>query len=134
MKDRKKVHRVVVAVSPEMEAAIKSGMPVSVGYTKASPKCVAQESCHALENGYTHEPRPVAGPDNEAHVRNRILTAMRMALSLRDSMEVRADKSAFEHGLRGIAEGTSVEVLGTLGFDLHQLVNLRRIHGPDILC
>lgn len=98
--------------------------------------CIAPEQCHLQENANTeaHDPRPEAGPDREVWVRNQVMTAIRMALALQSAKGVRADTSAFEHGLRGIAEGVTVEILGTLGFDLHKLVNIRRIHGPDILC
>jgi hypothetical protein len=75
---------------------------------------------------------PVAGADNEVWVRNQILTAMRMAVALKEEIRVTADTSSFEHGLRGIAEGAAIEILGTLGFDLHQLVNLHLVYSANL--
>jgi hypothetical protein len=97
-------------------------------------ECIEQQRCHLAEAGKTHEPRPEAGPDRECWVRDQVMTAIRMGIALAAAQNVRADRSALECGLRGVAEGASIEILGTLGFDLHKLVNLRRIYGPDLLC
>ena len=69
---------------------------------------------------------PVAGPDREVWVRNQVLVAMRMALALSHAKTVRADEDAFEGGLLGVAEGASIEILRTLGFSTHNLVNLHK--------
>ncbi len=95
---------------------------------------VNRDNCHLAVNGRSHEVRPVAGPDREVWVRDQVVNAIRMALALQAQRGVRANTSAFEHGIRGIAEGATVEILGTLGFDLHQLVNINRIHVPDTYC
>jgi len=77
-----------------------------------------QNSCQA--------PQPIAGADREVWVRNQVLTAMEMALALRKQRQVRADEDAFQGGLHGVAEGAAIEILRTLGFSTHNLVNLRR--------
>lgn len=67
----------------------------------------------------------VAGADREVWVRNQVLTAMEMALALKSQRQVRADEDAFQGGLRGVAEGASIEILRILGYSTHNLVNLR---------
>jgi hypothetical protein len=68
--------------------------------------------------------RPVANCDQEAWVQDRILTAMKMAISLHKERRVGADLHALDYGLRGIAEGTAIEVIRTLGME-PEGVNLR---------
>jgi hypothetical protein len=67
----------------------------------------------------------IAGADREVWVCNQVLTAMEMALALRSQRQVRADEDAFQGGLRGVAEGASIEILRILGFSTHNLENLR---------
>lgn len=79
-----------------------------------------------MENaGQQAAQQPIAGPDREVWVRNQVLTAMEMALALKSQRQVRADDDAFQGGLRGVAEGASIEILRILGFSTHNLVNLR---------
>lgn len=79
-----------------------------------------------MENvGQQAAQEPIAGADREVWVRNQVLTAMEMALALRAQRQVRADEDAFQGGMRGVAEGAAIEILRTLGFSTHNLVNLR---------
>jgi hypothetical protein len=123
----------VKPVDPELQVALdKLNKPSpELAHIRCEMKSAAPQQCH-LNNANNHEPRPEAGPDREVWVRDQIMTAMRMALSLKSEVRVRAEAGAFEHGMRGIAEGATIEILGQLGFDLHKLVNLRRIHGTDL--
>lgn len=70
--------------------------------------------------------REIIGPDQEVWVRDRILTAMRMALALASQKNVRADDPLFQAGLRGVAEGAAVEIIHTLDLE-PGYVNLPRI-------
>lgn len=61
--------------------------------------------------------REVVGPDQEVWVRDRVLTAMRMALALVSEKKVRADDPLLQAGLRGVAEGAAVEIIHTLDLE-----------------
>jgi len=58
-------------------------------------------------------------------VKDRIMTAIRMAASVRREAGVRADDAALQSALDGIANGTAVEIIRTLGME-PEFVNLRR--------
>lgn len=77
------------------------------------------------------EREPVS-PDQEAWVQDRILAAMRMALSMHRERRVGADEPAFQAGLRGIAEGASIEVIRTLGME-PGFVNLRHPESEPLM-
>jgi hypothetical protein len=74
----------------------------------------------------TRDKPRVINADQEVWVRDRILTAMRMALALQAQKGVRADDVLLQSGLRGIAEGAAVEVIHTLDLELGY-VNLHKI-------
>lgn len=69
-------------------------------------------------------PRSNAGPDIEVWVRDRVQTAIRMALALQNELGCRADKSTLDGGLFGIADGATTEILVICGFS-NNFVNLR---------
>ncbi len=73
-------------------------------------------------------PRAIANCDQEAWVKDRIETAIRMALSLR--VHVRAEQGMMESALEGIVNGTAVEVIRTLGME-PEFANLRRPPFPQ---
>jgi hypothetical protein len=77
------------------------------------------------EKEATMERGKEAGPDAEVWVRNQVMLAIKMALAMKAVTSVRADEDAFEAGIHGVATGASVEILRTLGFTTHNLVNLR---------
>ncbi len=70
-------------------------------------------------------PRAV-GPDQECWVRDRIMTALRMALAISREKRVCADKTILDSALDGIANGAAVEVIGHLGLRPGYR-NLRRV-------
>jgi hypothetical protein len=76
--------------------------------------------------GNSAPPRPEAGPDMEVWVRDQVLTAIRMGIALTTVAFVRADETALQAGIQGVANGAAIEILGTCGFDTKKLVNLRR--------
>lgn len=127
----------IAAPDPALLVALNKAKKQPAGSGKfvknEEKQCIEQQQCHRGDAS-THDPRPEVGPDREVWVRDQVMTAMRMALALAAAQNVRADRSALECGLRGVAEGASIEILGQLGFDLHKLMNLRRVHAPDILC
>lgn len=114
----------VTAPDPELLVLLEKqkGKPAGSGKFAKSDKGAIEQQAN------TRPARPEAGPDNEVWVRDRVMTAMRMVLALATLVGVGADEPAFEHAFRGIAEGTSIEILGTLGFDIDKLYNLRRVH------
>ncbi len=69
--------------------------------------------------------REVANGDQEAILCDRIETAIRMGIALANQQRVRADEHAVDYGIAGLAEGTAVEVMYTLGKE-PGFVNLRR--------
>lgn len=72
-------------------------------------------------------------PDQEVWLQARILTAMRMALSLRHERRVQADEFLYLYGLSGIAEGAAVEIVKLLGLRpaYINLQDYRNIGGGD---
>lgn len=70
-------------------------------------------------------PQPVAGPDNEVWVRDRVATAMRMALALERETMVGADSLTKDKAMRGVATGAAIEILRILNFDTQNLINLK---------
>lgn len=75
------------------------------------------ESETLLASGLESNPREVVGPDQEVWIRERILTAMKMALAIRNERRVEADTPAMSCALEGIANGTAVEIVGILGME-----------------
>jgi hypothetical protein len=73
---------------------------------------------------------PIVDCDRECWVKDRIMTAIRMAASVRQEAGVRADDAALQSALDGIANGTAVEIIRTLGME-PAFVNLRR--PPSVL-
>ena len=67
---------------------------------------------------------PTVNPDQECWVKDRIMTAIRMSNSVRREAGVRADDAALQSALDGIANGTAVEIIRTLGME-PEFVNLR---------
>lgn len=61
--------------------------------------------------------RGVVSCDEESWMQDRIRTAMRMAIAVHDSQRVHADERQFEDALDGIANGTAVEIVKTLGLE-----------------
>ena len=74
----------------------------------------------------TAPPRLVVNCDQEAWVRERIQTAIRMALALSREYHVGADSPLFRQAIRGLVEGTAVEIIHTLNME-PGYVNLPRI-------
>lgn len=74
--------------------------------------------------------RAKVGCDQEVWLRDRILTAMSMAVALRRFRRVEADTPALNSGMVGIAEGTVIEIIGMLGMDC-DFVNIRN---PRTFC
>lgn len=68
--------------------------------------------------------KPVAGPDLEVWVRNQVRTAIRMAIAIDQALWVRADETARDAGINGIANGAAIEILGSCGYDTKKMVNL----------
>jgi len=64
-------------------------------------------------------------PDQEAWLKERIETAIQMAMSLKQAREVQADYYAYTYGLDGVIEGTALEIIHLLGLE-PAYVNLRR--------
>lgn len=100
----------------------KAKDPVSVDPSKKEEK----QSNDAQENCGMQTPRPEVGPDREVWVRNQVLTAIRMGLALHQNINVRADQTAYEEGVYGVALGATIEILDTLGFDVNKLVNIKK--------
>lgn len=75
-------------------------------------------------------PQHVATCDQEVWVKQRILTAMRMAIALDANLQVGADTDLAESGIEGVANGCAVEVIRTLGMR-PEYTNLRRPHRID---
>ena len=71
------------------------------------------------------EGRRIASCDQEVWVRERILTAIRMSLALYGERRVGADDPSFKQAVHGVAQGTAVEIIHTLGME-PEYVNLPR--------
>ncbi len=69
--------------------------------------------------------RQTVNCDRECWVKDRILTAMRMALAVKREQRVRADDDLTDCALEGIANGAAVEIIHTLGME-PEYVNLDR--------
>lgn len=80
--------------------------------------------------GNTASPPPLVTADQECWVRDRILTAIRMALAVHEQQRVGADCGIETSALQGIADGCAAEVIHTLGLRLG-FVNIRK--RPDFL-
>ena len=78
--------------------------------------------------GESCEPRPedVVNCDAEVWIKNQVLTAIRMALALKQQRRVCADDDAYESGLEGVANGVAVEIVHILG-KTPGFVNLRKV-------
>jgi len=68
----------------------------------------------------------LANPDQEVWVKQRILTAIHMALAVRRERRVQADGAIYANAIDGIAEGAAIEVIQTLGLK-PGFVNLKRV-------
>ncbi|MCD6148981.1 hypothetical protein J7J18_06445 [bacterium] len=67
----------------------------------------------------------VVTSDQEVWVKERIRTAIQMAMSLKQARKVQADHYAYTYGLDGVIEGTALEIIHLLGLE-PSYVNLRR--------
>jgi len=65
--------------------------------------------------------------DEEACLKDRIYTAIRMALAVRAERKVSADDDSYSFGLDGIVNGTAKEILFTLGLE-PSYVNIRQLN------
>ena len=65
-------------------------------------------------------------PDQESWIKERVKTAIQMALALDKSRKVHADHRTYEYGLDGIAEGVSLEIIRLLNLE-PSFVNLRKL-------
>lgn len=77
--------------------------------------------------GYANaaDPRATVDCDRECWVKDRIITAIRMAGGVKAARVVRADDDLLQCALDGIANGAAVEIIRTLGME-PEFVNLRR--------
>lgn len=71
----------------------------------------------------TSNPRPVVNCDNEVWIKEIVLTAMRMAVSIHTTNRGRAP--LVQCGFDGIANGAAVEIIHTLGME-PEYINLTR--------
>ena len=71
---------------------------------------------------------PTVDCDREVWVKERIRTAMNMALAVQKCAKVRAEELTLESALEGIANGCAVEVIHTLGMR-PGYKNLRKVVG-----
>jgi len=62
--------------------------------------------------------------DTEAWIQDRLETLVKMTLLLRHGREVGADDPAFQAGIKGLIEGTAIEIIRTMGKE-PGYVNLR---------
>jgi hypothetical protein len=60
-------------------------------------------------------PKFIATCDQEVWVMDRIRDAITMALAIRENSGVRANEFAVRYGIQGIVEGTTIEIIHTLG-------------------
>lgn len=67
----------------------------------------------------------IVGCDQEAWIKARILTAMRMAVNLRHEQNVRDEEAIYECGIEGIANGCAVTVIRILRMQ-PEFMNLRK--------
>lgn len=81
---------------------------------------ISNETCHQAN------PLKILDCDRECWVKARILTAMRMALSIKRERSVCADDQIYQCALEGIANGTAVEIIQTVGM-VPEYVNLRKV-------
>jgi hypothetical protein len=72
------------------------------------------------------EERRAASCDQESWVKSRIRTAVRMSAAIQMATHVRADSPARDHALEGILEGTTIEIIRSLGM-IPEYTNVRRI-------
>ena len=79
------------------------------------PKKIQHSKTCDKERGTTR-PRQ-ATCDEESGVKSRILTAIRMAISIDKETRVRADNYLKIHALDGLAEGAAIEIIQELGLD-----------------
>jgi hypothetical protein len=70
--------------------------------------------------------RATASCDQEVWVRERILTAIRMALAINAQLGVRADENISVSAIDGIANGAAVEIIRILNLE-PEFTNLRRV-------
>jgi hypothetical protein len=63
--------------------------------------------------------------DREVWVMNSINAAIRMALAVKKECRVGADEQACQEAIRGIIEGTAIEIIRTLGME-PSYVNIRK--------
>jgi hypothetical protein len=81
----------------------------------------------ADENREETRNKPTATPDQECWIKARIETAMRMAIRLHKEMKVQADSNSFDYAVKGIAEGTALEIINLLNIQ-PSFKNIRRIN------
>jgi len=65
-------------------------------------------------------------PDQESWIKERVKTAIQMALSLNKARKTQADYHAYEYGLDGIIEGTVIEIIRLLNLE-PSFTNLRKL-------
>ncbi len=70
------------------------------------------------------QPKFMAGPDQEAWVKDRIRDAINMAMAIRENSGPRANEFALRYGVEGVIEGTAIEIIRTLDGQ-PEFVNLR---------
>lgn len=63
--------------------------------------------------------------DREAWLKDRILTAMRMAIAVRNQKRVDADSSTYESALEGISNGAAIEISHQIFGQTPEYINLR---------
>lgn len=74
---------------------------------------------------YAANDLPVANCDQEAWIKARILTAMRMAVRLDRAVNVGDEIDLFESGIEGVANGCAVTIIRILRMQ-PEFINLRR--------
>ena len=81
-----------------------------------------------METENTRRELPKATCDQEAWVKDRIETAIRMALALNKNRFVGADDPAYTGGLNGIVNGTAYEIISLLGME-PSYINVKNPYG-----
>lgn len=65
-----------------------------------------------------YEKSGVISPDEQAWVRDRLLTLTRVARTVESEGQVRADDRIIEDAIEGAVNGTAVEIANTLGLQV----------------
>lgn len=75
-----------------------------------------------------YENKKKVSPDQESWIKERVKTAIQMALVLNKTRRTQADHYVYMYGLDGIAEGTTLEIIRLLNLE-PSFVNLRKLSG-----